>query len=386
MKQQTNAIEKIFLYTYFGWGFILQYIYTVNISIPYRSQVLFIANGFAIFVYTLYIVICFLGERSNIYILGLISSILFLLLGVIYSQHQIGVAYIAIFLLIIGAGTVSFRKILKVFLTFSSLTLFSTIIFNLLNIIPSMTTFSDGRLRDSLGFYYVSFASAIMFFYVCAYLVYRGKNVSYIELIILAAINVFIFFHTRTRNPYMLSMLFIIYVGIYKSIKKRILTRNKVFKIITIYIFPISFLFLIWLLEKAPISIFDWINKAVSYRLSFSVSALNNYGISFLGQRIKMITTDGLGGFGGANYNYIDSFYIQNLIINGWSFILIILIGYTIIVFKSVREHKEILSMALVMVALHAIFDPQLFWAWYSPFGLILGQLFFSKFNDKLLL
>lgn len=127
-------------------------------------------------------------------------------------------------------------------------------------------------------------------------------------------------------------------------------------------------------------------NKLVSYRLSFSIGALDNYGIKPLGQKILMITTDALGGFGGDNYNYIDSFYIQNLIINGWIFIIFVLWGYTVIAFRAIQEKKEILVMALIVLALHAMFDPQLFWTWYSPFSLILGQIFFKYKNNRLLI
>src|SRR5699024_7950660 len=151
-------------------------------------------------------------------------------------------------------------------------------------------------------------------------------------------------------NPFLLSVVFIIYMFLYKITDKKILTHFKICKVIVSLIFPISFFSLLWLLEKAPISLFNQINKLASYRLSFSVRAINNYGIRPLGQKIEMITKDGLGGFGGSNYNYIDSFYIQNLVINGWIFIAIVLIGYTIIAVRAIKQQKEILTMALILL------------------------------------
>ena len=119
--------------------------------------------------------------------------IIFLILGIIFSKHQIGIAYVASFLLIVGAGTIDFKKLLKVFICFSSITLISTILLNMLKVIPSVVLLLDGRLRNSLGFYYVSFASAIMFFYICAYLIYRGINITYKELIALVIADIFVF-------------------------------------------------------------------------------------------------------------------------------------------------------------------------------------------------
>lgn len=386
MEKRTNILEKIFLYTYFFWGFILQYIYTVNIHLVYRQEILAVVNGLAIVIYLLYIISYFSENISNIYLFGLIEIIIFLILGIIFSKHQIGIAYVASFLLIVGAGTIDFKKLLKVFICFSSITLISTILLNMLKVIPSVVLLLDGRLRNSLGFYYVSFASAIMFFYICAYLIYRGINITYKELIALVIADIFVFSYTKTNNPFILSIFFIIYVVIYKITNQRILTKFRILKFISGFIFPLSFIFLLWLLRKAPVSFFNQMNKLVSYRLSFSIGALDNYGIKPLGQKILMITTDALGGFGGDNYNYIDSFYIQNLIINGWIFIIFVLWGYTVIAFRAIQEKKEILVMALIVLALHAMFDPQLFWTWYSPFSLILGQIFFKYKNNRLLI
>lgn len=386
MEKRTNILEKIFLYTYFFWGFILQYIYTVNIHLVYRQEILAVVNGLAIVIYLLYIISYFSENISNIYLFGLIEIIIFLILGIIFSKHQIGIAYVASFLLIVGAGTIDFKKLLKVFICFSSITLISTILLNMLKVIPSVVLLLDGRLRNSLGFYYVSFASAIMFFYICAYLIYRGINITYKELIALVIADIFVFSYTKTKNPFILSIFFIIYVVIYKITNQRILTKFRILKFISGFIFPLSFIFLLWLLRKAPVSFFNQMNKLVSYRLSFSIGALDNYGIKPLGQKILMITTDALGGFGGDNYNYIDSFYIQNLIINGWIFIIFVLWGYTVIAFRAIQEKKEILVMALIVLALHAMFDPQLFWTWYSPFSLILGQIFFKYKNNRLLI
>ena len=243
MEKRTNILEKIFLYTYFFWGFILQYIYTVNIHLVYRQEILAVVNGLAIVIYLLYIISYFSENISNIYLFGLIEIIIFLILGIIFSKHQIGIAYVASFLLIVGAGTIDFKKLLKVFICFSSITLISTILLNMLKVIPSVVLLLDGRLRNSLGFYYVSFASAIMFFYICAYLIYRGINITYKELIALVIADIFVFSYTKTNNPFILSIFFIIYVVIYKITNQRILTKFRILKFISGFIFPLSFIF-----------------------------------------------------------------------------------------------------------------------------------------------
>lgn len=63
--------------------------------------------------------------------------------------------------------------------------LFVTILASKMGIISNMLMSADSGYRYSLGFNYVSFASQRMFFALCSYLMFRGKKVTYIELLAL---------------------------------------------------------------------------------------------------------------------------------------------------------------------------------------------------------
>lgn len=46
----------------------------------------------------------------------------------------------------------------------------------------------------------------------------------------------------------------------------------------------------------------------------------------------------------------------------------------TLVTFRSARHNDDDLSMALLLISVFAMFDPQLLWPWYSPFCLLLGK------------
>ena len=76
------------------------------------------------------------------------------------------------------------------------------------------------------------------------------------------------------------------------------------------------------------------------------------------------------------NYDFIDSSYFQMLLVNGWLFFGIILILFTQVCREAIKQKNIFLSIALCLIAIHSMFDPQLLMPWYSPFCLLLGNTF----------
>ena len=66
---------------------------------------------------------------------------------------------------------------------------------------------ADGGYRFSLGFNYVSFASQRMFFALCSYLMFRGKKITYMELLALFLATIYMYQQTSTSSPFYLSIL-----------------------------------------------------------------------------------------------------------------------------------------------------------------------------------
>lgn len=289
--------------------------------------------------------------------------------------NSYGLIFLSAMLFVISARDVDFEKILKTFIV-TILTLFAiTIGGNKLGTVGSILSAQNGRFRNSMGFSYVSFPSQFAFFLTAAYLVWRKRQISYIELLILLGLDIYIYKNALTTSPFVLSLFLLGYVLVTKVINKDIVVRFSLTRFLASLTFIIAPMILWWLCFKASIGLFMMVDKFVNNRLRLSVAGIQNFGVSLFGQKVQFITLDSVGRFS-ANYNYIDSSYFQNLVVNGLIFTGIVLLLFTYATYKSVYYRNDILTVVLVALSIHAMFDPQLIVLWYSPFGMLLGKYF----------
>lgn len=374
--QNNEHISKFWGYLYFIWGLLVLFQQTVNYSFPRENTIIKIVNVIILIALIVYEIIQLEVVRFKISISSLCCIILFLMLGVLASYHQYGLTFLVAFLFMIVGSNVDFNVILKPFLGFSSLILIGTIILNKLGKIPDYYIVgSSQRIRSALGFSYYSFAAQITFYFISAYLVYRNKRITYIEITLLAILNIYVYYYTNTRNPFILTSFFLIYCLCKKIFHFDGIIYTSLGKYIVSFIFPLCFIILCWITFKLPPSIFERLNTALSGRLVLNINGLQMWGVHLWGQKINFYTIDSFGR-AYSNYNYVDSAYFQNLIINGGVFFSIIMLFFTLLCLKVVERKKDTLAVALSIIAMHAMFDPQLIWPWFSPFFLLIGSLF----------
>lgn len=380
MKNNSKVITIIFCILYFIWGFYSLLESSVNLSFPYEEKINLYLNIIIISGLILCYLLLLYLSNYNISIISLIGVLLLLVLSVIPAKYQLGIIIFTSFEFIIVGGNIDYDKILLTFILFSGITLIYTVILNKLDIAHNFITYNnfqinnfqiDLRIRSSLGFKYYSYAAQIYFYWVCAYIVYRKEKIKYTVLIILEIINLFIFYNTNTRNPYWLTSCLIGYIIIKKITRfKKGLIQFKIFKVLFSFSFPICFFIVYWLSLKSSSKVFTIMNEALSGRLLLNLINWNRYGTNLFGQYVYFNTIST------QYYNYVDSAYFQNLIINGIIFFIVIIVLFTVISITAVRSRDDILAIVLLLIAVHAIFDPQLLWAWYSPFPLLLGRCF----------
>jgi len=109
---------------------------------------------------------------------------------------------------------------------------------------------------------------------------------------------------------------------------------------------------------------------------------MKSFGVTAFGQKVNFITLDIFGNYSG-QYNYIDSSYIQSLVVNGWIYTALIIYLFTYITKWAVSHRYELLAAFLVLAAIQGMFDPQMFVLWYSPFAIIIGKSFDSEVQSK---
>lgn len=311
----------------------------------------------------------------------LIFEFIFIIISWIISKNSYGYVLFTSMLFVVAARNVDYISILKTFVFSSSLVLIGVLTLNKLGLIASIYSY-QGRLRDSLGFSYVSYASQILFYLVCAYVVVRNKKLKIIEILLIMFLNVYIYNSTKTTSPFYLTNIVLLIILLNKYVYKfhKIIASTEKFFTGAFIINPII---LLWIMFYSPSELYILFDKLTNNRMRLGAEGLRNYGVSLFGQKVDFIVKN-------SNwinqYNYIDSSYIQSLVVNGLIFTVCILMLYTYTLYKSTKSKNIFLSTVLIAISIHSMFDPQFIWIWYSPFILLTGKFFKNEEKKCLVL
>ena len=302
----------------------------------------------------------------------------------IVAKNRDGLLDINVLLLVFSARDIDFRKLLGTFSVATFLVLCLTIYASQKGMIANMFMNADGGYRFSLGFNYVSFASQRLFFALCTYLMFRGKRISYLELLALFSATVYMYQQTSTSSPFYLSILILTYALLsIKIFKKEFIMGNFWLKALAKYGFIVALAIILYFCFYSSGNLFHLVDQFTHNRLRLSVNGFRNFGVSWLGQPISFTTLDMFGNFT-SNYNFIDSSFVQLLVIDGLIVSAFMLFALTKVMkyFTSIR--KDIVLACLGIMIIHGMFDPQMLVLRYSPLILFISRLFIMNPDNNI--
>ena len=306
----------------------------------------------------------------------LLTVTVFFLAMFIVAKNRDGMLDINVLLLVFSARDIDFRKLLGTFSLATFLVLCLTIYASQKGIIANMFMNADGGYRFSLGFNYVSFASQRLFFALCTYLMFRGKRISYLELMALLLATIYMYQQTSTSSPFYLSILILTYALLsVKIFKKEFIIGNFWTKTLVQYGFILALVIILYFCFYSSGNLFHLVDQFTHNRLRLSVNGFQNFGVSWLGQPISFTTLDIFGNFT-SNYNYIDSSFVQLLVIDGLIVSVFMLFALTKVMRYFVSIQKDIVLACLGIMIIHGMFDPQMLVLRYSPLILFISRLF----------
>lgn len=302
----------------------------------------------------------------------------------IVAKNRDGILDINVLLLVFSARDIDFRKLLGTFSLATFLVLCLTIYASQKGIIANMFMNADGGYRFSLGFNYVSFASQRLFFALCTYLMFRGKRISYLELMALLLATIYMYQQTSTTSPFYLSILILTYVLFsIKIFKKEFIIENFWLKKIANYGFILALIITLYFCFYSSGNLFHLVDQFTHNRLRLSVEGFRNFGVSWLGQHIIFTTMDIFGNFT-SNYNFIDSSFVQLLVIDGLIVSTFMLFALTKVMKYFVSIRKDIVLACLGIMIIHGMFDPQMLVLRYSPLILFISRLFIMNSDNNI--
>lgn len=312
----------------------------------------------------------------------LLVFLLFTLTMLIVSKNRDGLPDINVLLLVFSARDIEFKKLLGTFSLATFSVLIVTILASKMGIISNMLMSAEGGYRFSLGFNYVSFASQRMFFALCSYLMFRGKKISYLELVALLVATIYMYQQTSTSSPLYLSILILTYsLFSIKIFKKEFIIGSLLTKTLVQYAFILALAIILYFCFYSSGDLFHLVDQFTHNRLRLSVQGFRNFGVSLLGRPISFTTMDIFGNFS-SNYNFIDSSFVQLLVIDGLAVSAFMLFALTRVMNYFVVNRKDIILACLGVMVIHGMFDPQMLVLRYSPLILLISRLFVMK-TDK---
>lgn len=379
--------EKIYLFTLFAWVVI-----TSLVTTTYFARLDGFTSLYRPIIYFTIIVLLFKELINlprtlfyfNVHWKQLLIVILLIFSMFIIAKNRDGILDINVLLLVFSARDIDFRKLLATFslATFSVLCL--TIFASQQGIIANMFMNADNGYRFSLGFNYVSFASQRLFFALCSYLMFRGKKISYMELLALFSATIYMYQQTSTSSPFYLSILILAYALFsIKIFKKGFIIENFWISRVTNYGFILALVVILYFCFYSSGNLFHLVDQHTHNRLRLSVEGFQNFGVHLFGQRISFSTLDIFGNFT-SNYNFIDSSFVQLLVIDGLIVSAFMLFALTNVMKYFVSIRKDIVLACLGIMIIHGIFDPQMLVLRYSPLILFISRLFIMNPDNKI--
>jgi len=379
--------EKIYLFTLFIWVVVASLVTTT-----YFIRLEGFLSLYRVLLYFTIVMILikeFINLPKTLYYFRfhwkpLLIALAFILSMLIVAKNRDGLLDINVLLLVFSARDIDFRKLLGTFSFATFLVLVLTILASNKGVISNMFMRADGGYRFSLGFNYVSFASQRLFFALCSYLMFRGKKISYMELLALLLATIYLYQQTSTTSPFYLSILLLSYTLFsVKIFKKDFIIENFGMKMIANYGFIIALIILLYFCFYSSGNLFHLVDKLTHNRLRLSVEGFQNFGVLLFGQRISFSTLDLFGNFT-SNYNFIDSSFVQLLVIDGLIVSAFMLFALTKVMKYFVSIRKDIVLACLGIMIIHGMFDPQMLVLRYSPLILFISRLFIMNPDNKI--
>ena len=200
-----------------------------------------------------------------------------------------------------------------------------------------------------------------MYFYI------RKNKATYMELIVLELINLFVYRYTDGRLGFVLitAILFIQLLSKFEFIIN-IFNSNFIQKSLKVvcHTLPIILFILYHLLTIMYANnnvIANKVNKTLSNRIKLTYQAYRNYDVKLFGNDIKWYSWAGYGYRGvdeEFTYNLVDSAYARTIFDYGLVFSALLILGYREILIKCYNEKKYWLLFVIIFVLIWSFLEP----------------------------
>lgn len=295
-----------------------------------------------------------------------------------YTVHS--VTLLAAFMFIFAAKDFDIYEVIRFVVVLQIITTIVIVAGCLAGIVPDWTYFISGRYRHSLGFFYPNRLSSIYFFIVIALFYLVGSGFNIIEIAGLEILNFVIFYFTNSRMAFALTTLALIlflFISVVDRMGMEISFNRKVY-ICLLVIIPLICIAACWIYKPSTMHLLSRINGLISNRIQMGGAALHTKPITLFGNINEWY---GFGGLGylytqlAGEYNAVDCSFVKIFLDYGVLLWALIIIGYAMAAAYAVDRGDKYLSIAILLVFVYCMIEPNLIEIGFNPFVLCLSAL-----------
>ena len=289
----------------------------------------------------------------------------------IQKMSGAGITFLYIFLMIMALKDISFKKTCKVMFWTCLICYFTVVLADAVGLIGLPPMVDGDRVREYLGFRFVSFPSFYIFnIFFCGAYAYtdlrgvarekyeRGERVEKFPwpvLAFLAVFNLYVYIKTDTNIPFLITTLFILLYVLCVYRGWNLFPNCFPMRFLAGICYPALAFFSYEVVVHYNPNSKTWLKideKLAHFRIRHSATGLKLYGISPLGQIVQQN-----GNLKSPNYFYIDSAYMKMLINYGLIFSILLFGIFSLISVAAVKNEDTVLCIWMVCIAAYSLMN-----------------------------
>lgn len=387
MKSQSDSYSLVYYVAFALVTMGLAFNYSLFVIF---HQLAFLVDMMAGMFCLMILVMCLERFANSDFVWILLSLLLVAVVGYMSKNYQI---LFFSYVIVLGAKGIPFRKLVKLHFVLMLIICISNILGSEMGMVSKENFFVQDMERENIfgetverenfGYLWATDFATHVFFILLDYWILKDAKLSLIDIAFYLLVSFFLFHYCDARLVIfcillvLLSTLFIYYK------RKREKTLGVIMKyslMFSIPSFAVLSLLATLLYDESDI-FWEVTDLLLSGRLSLAQDAILEYGIPLFGQAV-IFYGHGNAGVGASSYNYVDSSYIQYMIIWGFFLVCILLYLFFIISRNALKRKDLTLSLAVVLAGITGIITQFLFYFGYCIM-LVAFLATHTEYNDK---
>ncbi|MGN0334341.1 MAG: hypothetical protein ACI4DV_01585 [Lachnospiraceae bacterium] len=265
-------------------------------------------------------------------------------------------------LAVIAADVTDFEKIKKCTVISNVICVFFVLSACASGLIPDVLYEHGEKIAHCLGYVYYSNLSAIVFFTSTMAMSRESRYaVSWLSILFWLVVNWLVYLVTTTRLTFFMFLFELILIILIKKIKLFKFKNNLFWRFAATILFPVVSAGYIGFctVYDSKVSWMARLNDLLVCRLGQNQRGLRKFGISLIGNKIKMIGNTEIyeGTASASEYFYIDSGFVYAFLAYGIIVFTLLILAYTVICRYAVIKQNEMLFIWCVVVCIHAVIN-----------------------------